>query len=310
MSVVRPLLPTADKLAPYLERLDKSRIYSNFGLLNAEYQERISELFGCPCITGSSATSLITATLMALGLPKGSLVAMPSWTFPATASAVVSAGMVPYFVDVIKDGEHEGIIDGGRLDLLANDKKVSAAIIVSPLGKPLCKNDVDITSWSAGIPIIVDAAAGFDSFSTISKPGKCPVIVSTHATKVFGTGEGGFISCHNADLLERIRRITNFGLTPDRRIEYNGLNAKFSEYHAAVGLAALDEWPEKRKKYLEQTKKYGLDYAVSQVAVRGGIGRKGVYGCHVHDAYKNYPRTALPVTEDLIENMRFVGVEI
>ena len=160
------------------------------------------------------------------------------------------------------------------------------------------------------VPVIIDAAAGFDVFSTTCRPQKVPVIISTHATKAFGTGEGGFVSCDNTDLLERVRRVTNFGLTPDRRIEYNGLNAKFSEYHAAVGLAELDGWPEKREKYLEQTKKYGLDYAVSQVAVRGGDGRKGLYGCHIHDAYKNYPRTALPVTDDLIENMRFVGVEI
>ena len=96
----RPLLPTSDKLVPYLRRLDESRTYSNFGELNAEYQERLGELFCAPCVTGSSATSLITATLMAYDLPKGSLVAMPSWTFPATAAAVVGAGHVPYFCDV------------------------------------------------------------------------------------------------------------------------------------------------------------------------------------------------------------------
>ena len=62
----KPLLPTADKLLPYLKRLDESRHYTNFGTLNAEYQDRLEELFGTPCVTGSSATSLITATLMAV----------------------------------------------------------------------------------------------------------------------------------------------------------------------------------------------------------------------------------------------------
>ena len=103
-NMTKPLLPTADKLLPYLSRIDESRWYTNFGELNAEYQSRLGELFGASCITGSSATSLITATLMALGLPKGSLVAMPSYTFPATAAAVVSAGLVPYFMDVDENG--------------------------------------------------------------------------------------------------------------------------------------------------------------------------------------------------------------
>lgn len=295
----KPLLPTADKLLPYLRRIDETRLYSNFGPLNDEYQSRLGNLFGAPCVTGSSATSLITATLMAYDLPKGSLVAMPSWTFPATAAAVVGAGLIPYFIDVNKIGV--AILNGAH---------AQALLIVAPLG-----SSINITEWErisdiAHVPLLIDAAAGFDAFSTISKPGKCPVIISTHATKAFGTGEGGFVTCHNAELLERIRRITNFGLSPDRRIEYNGLNAKFSEYHAAVGLAELDGWPVKREKYLAQTKKYGLHYAVAQVAVRGGEGRKGVYGCHHHDAYKDYPRTALPMTDDLIATMRFMGIEI
>lgn len=287
---MKPLLPTADKLMPYLSRIDESRYYSNFGKLNAEYQSRLGEMFGAPCITGSSATSLLTATLMALDLPRGSLVAMPSYTFPATAAAVVGAGHIPYFCDVAEDGLMRGF-----------DANASAVIIVAPFGRPIRFME------ECNVPVIIDAAAGFDAFSTVCKPGKYPVIVSTHATKAFGTGEGGFVTCHDKPLLEKVRRITNFGLSPDRRIEYTGLNAKFSEYHSAVGLASLDGWPEKRLKLLEAVKPYGIDYAITQVPVRGQ-GVMGRYGCHVHDAYKDYPRTDLSVTEDLIANVGVVHV--
>lgn len=293
---MKPKLPAAEKLMPYLRRIDESRVYSNFGELNAEYQDRLGELFGAPCVTGSSATSLLTATLMAYDLPNGSMVAMPSWTFPATAAAVVNAGLVPYFVDCDKNGFIGAVLI-----------PVAATIVVSPFGAPIDMNKVDIIAEGLNHPVIVDAAAGFDAFSTICKPRKRPVIVSTHATKAFATGEGGFVSCYDTELLERVRRITNFGLTPDRRIEYNGLNAKFSEYHAAVGLASLDEWPEKRKLLLEAVKPYGLDYAVTQVPVRGH-GILGRYGCHVHDAYKDYPKTQLPVTEELIANVGVVYI--
>lgn len=297
MSIIeRPLLPNAEKLLPYLQRIDESRHYSNFGPLNAEYQSRISDMFGCPCITGSSATSLITATLMALQLPKGSLVAMPSYTFSATAAAVISAGLVPFFVDVCE-----------KRSVMRSETDAAAMLYVAPFGAPLESPVLDMLAEKSGVPVIIDAAAGFDAFSTVCKPGKCPVIISTHATKIFGTGEGGLLFWRDADMLERVRRITNFGLTPDRRIEYTGLNAKFSEYHAAVGLAELDAWPEKRRRILEKTKEYGIDYAVTQIPVRGAEG-KNPYGCHVHNAYKDFPRTALPVTEELIANVGCVRI--
>jgi dTDP-4-amino-4,6-dideoxygalactose transaminase len=289
---MKPLLPTYDKLEKYIRRIDESRLYTNFSPLNAEYQNRLGEMFGAPCITGSSATSLLTATLMAYDLPLGSLVAMPSYTFPATAAAVVSAGMVPYFCDV----DERGIMK-------PYDIGASAIIVVAPFGAPI------IPTNECNVPCIIDAAAGFDAFSTICKPGKVPVIISTHATKAFGTGEGGFVTCHDKHLLEKVRRITNFGLSPERRIEYTGLNAKFSEYHAAVGLAELDAWPEKRLKLLEAVKPYGLDYAVTQAPVRGQ-GKMGVYGCHQHNAYKYYPRTALPVTEELIATIGTIMVGV
>jgi dTDP-4-amino-4,6-dideoxygalactose transaminase len=298
---MKPILPLADKILPYLKRIDEARYYSNFGELNAEYQNRLGELFGAPVVTGSSATSLITATLMSYDFPKGSTIAMPSWTFPATAAAVVSAGYVPYFMDVVS---HTGILNNHTWPA-----KVKAMIVVAPLGAPVPIGYWDDFATEFKTPVVIDAAAGFDTFSTLRQPGNNPVVISTHATKVFGTGEGGFVSCHDTALLEKVRRITNFGLSPDRSIEYSGLNAKFDEYHAAIGLAELDGWPEKRHRYLEATAEHGLDYAVAQVGVMGGKeGRKGVYGCHIHKAYGIYPRTEMPVTDDLIENTRFVTV--
>lgn len=300
--MTRPKLPSADALLPYLRRIDENRMYCNFGPLNAEYEARLADLFKVPVVTASSATSALTATLMAYDLPKGAFVAMPSWTFPATAAAVVNAGLMPHFVDVdektcaLNPWERRGVY--------------WAAIAVAPFGSPVNVERWEYFAKVFRIPVIIDAAAGFDALSTSCKPGNCPVIVSTHATKAFGTGEGGFVACADTDLLEKIRRITNFGLSPDRRVEYNGLNAKFSEYHAAVGLASLDWWPQKRKLLLDAVKPYGLDYAVTQIPVRGGDGKKGVYGCHIHGAYRDCPRTLLPVTEELIENIRCVTVGI
>lgn len=292
---MKPRLPTYDKLAPYLKRIDASGVYSNFGPLNAEYCSRLEEVFNAPVVTTSSATSGLTACIMALDLPKGSLVACPSWTFVATPASIVMAGHVPYFVDVKPDGV-----------ALAPPAHVRAMVVVAPLGKPL-----DIKKWDKmKLPIVIDAAAGFDSFSTLCNPGKSPVVISTHATKPFGTGEGGFVTCHNKTFLEKVRRITNFGFTADKKSEQNGFNGKFSEYHAAVGLAELDGWDDKRDKYLRKAKIYGVNYAASLVTWFDGEGRKGVYGCHKHKAFSEFPRMPLPVTEGLMRKTYFIPVSI
>src|SRR4051812_15567265 len=48
----------------------------------------------------SSGTSALTALLVAHGIRAGDLVAVPAFTFTATALAVLRAGATPYFVDV------------------------------------------------------------------------------------------------------------------------------------------------------------------------------------------------------------------
>ena len=68
-----------------------------------------------------------------------------------------------------------------------------------------------------------------------SWPRGTPTLVSLHATKVLGAGEGGFVLCDNRDLVVDIRRRMNFGFRGSREAMVPAFNAKLSEYHAAVG---------------------------------------------------------------------------
>lgn len=308
----RPLLPGAAKIAPYWERIDRNRYYSNTGPLALELEERLGRLFSAPCVSASSATSALTATLLALRLPKGSRVAVPSWTFSATPAAIVAAGHIPCFVDVDKDGKPKQFSPAAK-----------AAVIVAPFGDPLDTVRWDRFSEKIKIPVIIDAAAGFDTFSTVCRPGKCPVVISTHATKVFGTGEGGFVTCQDSELLREVRRICNFGITEEREVRICGINAKMSEYHAAVGLAELDGWKEKRGRWMEVSKWYedgfgplgsesalstchlhvpspAVDMLISTLARQGIQAGRARYGCHRLAAYAAFPSADLPVTEELM----------
>ena len=64
-------------------------------------------------------------------------------------------------------------------------------------------------------------------------------VLSFHATKVFSTFEGGAIVSPDAKTKKRIDRLKNFGFVDELTVAANGINAKMSELHAAVGLAQL-----------------------------------------------------------------------
>jgi dTDP-4-amino-4,6-dideoxygalactose transaminase len=110
----------------------------------------------------------------------------------------------------------------------------------------------DGEAWSAfardtGVPVIVDAAAGYGNQRD---PGPTCAVFSLHATKPLAAGEGGFVVTRDATLAHGIRRLSNFGINLDRPADgpigtavATGTNAKLSEYHAAVALACLDRWP-------------------------------------------------------------------
>ena len=181
----------------------------------------------------------------------GTLCVIPAWTFVASPQAAMLAGLVPYFVDV--DPRTWALEPDAVDDIIASAPgEVGAVMPVAPFGRP-----IDVGGWDrfrsrTGFAVVIDAAAGFD---TVAATGT-PAVVSLHATKVFGTGEGGFVLCDDGDLVVDIRRRMNFGFHGSREATVPAFNAKFSEYHAAVGHAALDEWPGARAEWLPVSGRY------------------------------------------------------
>ena len=119
-----------------------------------------------------------------------------------------------------------------------------------------------------GIPVIMDAAAGFDT--AVLSP--IPTIVSLHATKALGCGEGGFVMSTDKELISRITGRSNFGFMSRREAMSVGTNAKMSEYHAAVGLSALDEWPKTRATLMKIAKNYRTRLSRSSIPLRFNAG--------------------------------------
>lgn len=329
LPVMRPRLPAARQLLPFLERIDASRVYSNYGPLSEELERRLAAHYGVHerMVTTVANGTLALALALAVQEPRpGTLCVMPAWTFIASVQAAILAGLVPYLVDV---HPRTWAMDPEAVEnIIAHAPgEVGAVMPVAPFGMP-----IDVVAWNdcrsrCGVPIVIDAAAGFDT----ATPTDLPVIVSLHATKVLGVGEGAFVLCRDADLIRRLRVRANFGFAGTRESVVPALNAKMSEYHAAVGLAALDAWNTIRGEWLVVAEAYRAHLDRTAVRLQTGFGqtwvssvclwqldgpdtdtleqrftRSGIetrrwwnHGAHQHAAARHLPRTELPITDHL-----------
>lgn len=191
--------------------------------------------------TVANATVGLTLALLVHELPPGSLCMVPAWTFAATAHAIELAGLVPWIVDV--DLQSWALETPAARELLANaPAPVSAVMPVSPFGAPIDSRSWEMFRDQTGVAVIIDAAAAFDTVQA----GAVPAVVSLHATKVLGVGEGGFVVTTDTSFIEETQKRANFGFWNSREAKVRSLNAKLSAYAAAVGLAGLDSWEEIR----------------------------------------------------------------
>ena len=329
--VARPRLPRQAALAPYLEEIDQSRTYSNYGPLSRRFEARLAGHFGVTTervVAVANGSLGLSAALMIATSP-GTLCLMPAWTFVATAHAAMLAGLRPYFADV--DAITGALTpEIATAALAAAPGTVGAVVPVLPFGQP-----IDLAAWDAfadrtGVAVVIDAAAGFDAIRPDEAPiGRVPVMVSLHATKALGIGEGGAVIAPDAAFAEDLRRRLNFGFFLARSATVPALNGKLSEYHAAVGLAALDQWPETRNAFQEVARGYrralacrpgitvpegfGERWVTSTCVVRlasfsaddlaRDLGRRAIdtrqwwgRGAHQQPAFRDCPRMPLPVT--------------
>jgi dTDP-4-amino-4,6-dideoxygalactose transaminase len=282
--VLRPLLPQADRLLPYLRRIDASRIYTNWGPLASELEGRLSGQFGLTdggVVSASSGTSaLIGAILASAGRATSDrpFAIVPAFTFVATAVAVEQCGYRPYLVDVDADTwtlSPDRVGDHPILD------RTGLVVAVAAFGRPVPQRSWLVFRQRTGIPVVIDGAASFEGASADPRPyvGRIPVTLSFHATKAFATGEGGCVVTTDSQLSALVTEALNFGFYASRESRSPSTNGKMSEYHAAVGLAELDNWAEKRSLFRGTADRYRSRLAASGLNDRF-VGAPDVAGCY------------------------------
>jgi dTDP-4-amino-4,6-dideoxygalactose transaminase len=236
----RPAKPPMDKVVARLTPSYESGMLTN-GALRRELEEKAAQRLDVPHVVAvSSCTAGLMLVMQALA-KRGSEVAMPSFTFSATAHAAVWAGAIPRFTECVVDTCQIDVDDAAkRLD------KASLLVGTHVFGSPCSPEELEELGRSAGIPVIFDAAHGFGG-TRRGKPmggfGEAEVF-SLSPTKVLVAGEGGLVATRSDELAERLHLGVDYGNPGDYDTQFAGLNARMSELHAAVALCSFEELDE------------------------------------------------------------------
>lgn len=255
-----PDVPRSEEILPYLREIDAARWYTNFGPLVQRFERSLAKelaLSASSVVTTSNCTIALEVALGALDLIGNSTVLIPALTFAATASAIRRVGLKIGIADVDSDS---WLLTPDLARKAAANGEVSCVIPVSAFGCPHPVDGWDRFTEETGIPVLIDAAGAFGN----QRVGRTAIVAySFHATKSLGIGEGGMLAAREHGIIQRLRKLTNFGIeTASGRATQIGTNGKLSEFHAAVGLAALDTWREKC-----QARRILLDHYAAQLAL-------------------------------------------
>ena len=236
IQVTRPSLPPLAEFMPLLEEIWESRILTNGG----PFHERLEAAL-CDHLDVAHASLVTNCTLgliLALHvLGDGGEVITTPYSYVATTQALQWNGMTPVFVDIEPDTFN---LDPDRIEA-AITPRTTAILPVHCYGVPCDVQAIRTIADKHGLAVIYDAAQAFGvrrGGDSILRQGDAST-VSFHATKVFNTFEGGVVVCRDADTKARIDRARNFGVAGASGVVSAGLNAKLSEFNAALGLLQL-----------------------------------------------------------------------
>lgn len=184
-------------------------------------------------IAVSSCTSGLILAVKALEL-KGQVI-LPTFTFAATAHALVWNNITPVFCDSEK-GTYN--IDVKKIEPLIN-KNTSAIMPVYIFGVPPKISKLEKLSSKYNLKLIFDSAQGLGAKYNGKFAGGFGDIevFSLSPTKVVSSIEGGLITTNNDEVAGKIRQMRDYGKSIDGEdMDYIGLSARISEFHSIIGL--------------------------------------------------------------------------
>lgn len=239
LPIIRPTLPSLSEVAGMIHDEWESGTVTGASIVKALEDEACRQSGVRHAVALSSCTSGLMLIPRAMGLPAGSEVIVPSFTFAATVQALLWNGLIPVFCDCVP-----GTCTLDPEDVARNICCRTAAICaVSVFGLPPDIDALMEIGREAGIPVYFDSAQGLGATyrgRSLGAWGDCEVF-SLSPTKVVTAVEGGLVTTNDAEIADRIRAMRDYGKDPvcGEEMLHLGLSARMSEVHAAVGLWSM-----------------------------------------------------------------------
>jgi len=214
----------------------------SLGPMLARFERMWAERAGVEhAVACSSGTAGLHVCFHAMGLGPGDEVIVPSFSFVASANAILFTGATPVFVEV---DPHTFNLDPAAVEA-AITHRTKAIEIVDIFGYPADLPALVDIARRHGLQIVEDAcqAIGGDYDGRQYGTWGHPAVLAFYANKQMTTAEGGIILTDDAELAGLARSLVNQGRSDDGAWLVHsrlGFNYRMSDVHAAIGVAQLE----------------------------------------------------------------------
>lgn len=249
--VSQPFLPPKDEYDRLISMLWETKWLTNNGTYVQMLEDKLKEYLTIPSLhLVSNGTIALQLAIQSLEI-KNAIITTP-FSFVATSNSILWENCEPVFVDI--DAKNL-CIDPDKIEEAVTNK-TEAILATHVFGIPCDVEKIDAIAKKYNLKVIYDAAHAFG----VKYKGKSVLgfgdisTLSFHATKLFHTIEGGAVINNNAKKIDHyIKLLRSFGFENEQYYTA-GINARNSEFHAAMGLCNLkyiDELIVNRRKIAE-----------------------------------------------------------
>jgi dTDP-4-amino-4,6-dideoxygalactose transaminase len=211
------------------------------------FEELIAERTGAPhAVALSSGTAGLHLLARIAGVGPGDEVITSTFSFVASANCFVLEGATPVFAD----------IDPRTLNLdpaaveAAITERTKAIVAVDIFGYPCDLDELRAIADRHGLALIDDSCEALGAEYKGAPVGShgTSAVFAFYANKQVATGEGGVVTTHSEDEAELLRSLRNQGRSYEAGRWFHhphlGLNYRWTDLQAAVGLAQLEKLDE------------------------------------------------------------------
>ena len=212
------------------------------GPMVTQFEKNYAKFAGVKhAVAANTGTAALHMAVASVGVKSGDEVILPSFTFVATAEAVVLAGGKPVFADI--DPETYNLSSSAAEKAIT--KKTKALLPVDLYGFPVDIKPFREIAKKHGFAVVEDAAQAHGAMRDDKPAGAFADAAcwSLYASKNMTTGEGGVVTTDNDKIAETLRMVRTHGEKAKYASEMLGNNYRMTEIEAAIGAVQLEKLP-------------------------------------------------------------------